>query len=83
MPATAGGSSCSWREVGVTGVLGTVPGVEAPAIVTGAAFSIVEIWEASEPRSPVTVCSQSDFPVEMTTFARVYQINNPSHKSRL
>ncbi len=80
MPATAVGS-CSWEVGGVTGVLGTVPGVEAPAIVMGAAFSIVEMWEASEPRSPVTVCSQSDFPVEMTTCSSLS--DKHPHKSRL
>jgi hypothetical protein len=51
-----------------------VLGVEEPlVIVRGAAFSIVEMYEASEPCSSVTECPQSDFPVEMTTY-RVYQI---------
>jgi hypothetical protein len=50
MPATAVGS-CG--AVAVMGVPGTVLGVEAPAIVTGAAFSMVERYEASEPCSVV------------------------------
>ena len=64
IPATAGGN---W-EVGVLGVLGKVPGVEAPVMVRGSAFSMVEMYEASDSRSRVTECSQSDLPVEMTTW---------------
>lgn len=50
------------------GVLGRVLGVEAPVMVRGAAFSMAEMYEASDSRSRVTECSQSDLPVEMTTW---------------
>jgi hypothetical protein len=79
MPATAVGSRC---DVEAMGVLGALPGVEAPpppVIVRGTAFSMLEMWEAREPFSFVTERSQSDLPVEMTTWvgsARCYQINN-------
>jgi hypothetical protein len=50
------------------GVLGAVPGVEAPpANVRGTTFSMLEMYEAREPFSFVTERSQSDLPVEMTT----------------
>jgi hypothetical protein len=73
MPATAVGSRC---DVEAMGVLGPVPGVEAPpplpviVRVRGAAFSMVEMYEAREPFSFVTERSQSDLPVEMTTCRR-------------
>lgn len=69
MPATAVGRC----DVEPMGVLGAVPGVEAPppAIVKGAAFSMLEMWEAREPFSSVTERSQSDLPVEMTTWVWV------------
>lgn len=44
-----------------------VPVSEGPATVVGAALAMVERYEASEPRAPVTDRSQSDLPVEMTT----------------
>ena len=83
MPATAVGSKCG---VEVMGVLGPVPGVEVPTSpvmvrVRGAAFSMVEMYEAREPFSFVTERSQSDLPVEMTTWGKVvrcYQINTQS-----
>ena len=69
MPATAVGSRCDVEAMGeAMGVLGAVPGVEAPpVIVRGAAFSMLEMWEAREPFSSVTERPQSDLPVEMTT----------------
>jgi len=69
MPTTAVDRRC---DVEAMGVLGAVPGVEAPpVIVRGAAFSILEMWEAREPFSFVTERSQSDLPVEMTTLGEV------------
>jgi hypothetical protein len=74
MPATAEGNCiCIWDDGVERGVPGAVLGVESsPVIVRGAAaFSMVERWEASEPCSLVIECSQSDFPVEMTTWFRI------------
>lgn len=65
---------CIWDDGVARGVPGAVLlGVESsPVIVRGAAaFSMVERWEASEPCSLVIEWSQSDFPVEMTTWFRV------------
>ena len=59
IPATVFGD-CGVVQLGVLGS-------DASAIVVGAALSMVERYEASEPLAPVTDRSQSDLPVEMTT----------------
>jgi hypothetical protein len=63
IPATEFGPG----DVGVLGMAGS----EAPAIVAGAPLAMVERYEARESLVSVTECSQSDLPVEMTTWRRL------------